>query len=104
MKGLVAHKNEFRDRLADSLPDLDVHVGGAISIDVTLKGVDKAFGMAKLLDMLSIDKSEVLYFGDMLQEGDNDYPIKTLGVDTIEVGSWQDTALILNQAMASDFS
>jgi hypothetical protein len=33
--------------------------------------------------------------GDKLQEGGNDYPVKAMGVDCIEVDGWEETALVL---------
>jgi hypothetical protein len=46
----------------------------------------------KLLDLLSISKDEVLYMGDKVQPGGNDYPVKSMGIDVIEVADWPDTA------------
>ena len=86
---------EYRDRVAARLPDLEVRVAGTTSIDVTLKGLDKAYGMKKLLEVLSIQKADILFIGDKLQEGGNDYPVKALGIDTIEVRHWEDTAYVI---------
>ena len=30
-----------------------------------------------------------------LQEGGNDYPVKAMGIETIEVEGWEDTALVI---------
>jgi hypothetical protein len=35
---------------------------------------------------------QVLFVGDRLSEGGNDYPVIALGVRWVEVKSWQDTA------------
>jgi len=77
---------------ADRLPDLEVRSGGSTSIDVTRKGIDKAYGMRKLIDFLELSKDEVLFVGDRLDEGGNDYPVKAMGIDTVAVTRWQDTA------------
>ncbi|HEU4831011.1 MAG TPA: hypothetical protein VFS65_02475, partial [Candidatus Saccharimonadales bacterium] len=58
-------------------------------------GIDKAYGMQKLIDELDINKENILFVGDKLQEGGNDYPVKAMGVDTIEVEKWEDTAFVL---------
>jgi HAD superfamily hydrolase (TIGR01484 family) len=88
-------KKILRQRVADSLPDLEVRLGGATSIDVTRIGIDKAYGMQKLIDAIDVDKSEILFVGDKLQEGGNDYPVKAMGIDTIEVEGWEQTALVV---------
>lgn len=91
--GLKKHK--LRDYVADLLPDFEVRAGGATSIDVTKPGIDKAYGMQKLMEKLSIQKNDILFFGDKLEEGGNDYPVKAMGIDSLEVSHWQDTALAL---------
>ena len=47
------------------------------------------------MDELKIDKTKILFLGDRLQPGGNDYPVKEMGIDSIEVSSWQDTKLII---------
>lgn len=88
-------RNQLRDLIAPKLDDLEVRVGGVTSIDVTLPGVDKAYGMQKLIDTLDISKDEILFIGDMLQEGGNDYPVKAMGIDTIEVDGFKSTPYVV---------
>lgn len=90
-----AAKQVLRKLVADQLPDLEVRLGGTTSVDVTRIGIDKAYGMKKLIEALDISKDEVLFIGDKLQEGGNDYPVKAMGIDSIEVDRWEDTALVL---------
>lgn len=84
-------KLALRDLAAESLPGLEVRAGGSTSIDVTREGIDKAYGMQKLIDAIDVNKEDVLFFGDRLQEGGNDYPVKAMGVDSLEVSEWEDT-------------
>lgn len=84
-------KQKVRDYIAPMIPEFEVRVGGVTSIDVTKLGIDKAYGMQKLMAMLGISKDDILFFGDRLIEGGNDYPVKAMGVDSLEVSSWQDT-------------
>lgn len=88
-------KLQLRDYIAPLIPEFEVRVGGVTSIDVTKPGIDKAYGMHKLLSMLEISKEDILFMGDRLQEGGNDYPVKAMGIDSIEVSDWKDTALAL---------
>ncbi len=88
-------KLKLRDVIAERLPDLEVRLGGTTSVDVTRIGIDKAYGIQKLMDELNIGTDDILYFGDKLQEGGNDYPVKALGIDSIEVEKWEDTAFAL---------
>ena len=88
-------KLKLREIIAPMLPEFEVRAAGTTSIDVTKPGIDKAYGMQKLLDSLSISKEEVFFMGDKLMEGGNDYPVKMMGIDSMEVSHWQDTALII---------
>lgn len=93
-------KLAIRDLAAKKLPDFEVRAAGTTSIDVTRVGLDKAYGMQKLIDILSISRDEILFFGDKLDEGGNDYPVKAMGIDTIAVESWEDTAGRLEAILA----
>ena len=57
--------------------------------------VNKVFGMTHLMEQLKVQKSDILYFGDMTQPGGNDYPVVQMGIDTITVRSHEDTAYAL---------
>ena len=85
----------YRDKVAELIPDLEVRIGGTTSTDITLPGVDKAYGMAKLIDAIDISKDEILFLGDKLDEGGNDYPVKAMGIDSIAVDGWETTAYVI---------
>ncbi len=85
-------KNELRDYIAPLIPEFEVRVGGITSIDVTKQGIDKAYGMKKLMELLNISKEDILFIGDRLQEGGNDYPVKAFGIDSLEISHWRETA------------
>lgn len=85
----------FRDKVAAQLPDLEVRIGGTTSTDITLPGIDKAYGMQKLIEAIDISKDEILFIGDKLEEGGNDYPVKAMGIDTIAVEHQDDTAYVI---------
>lgn len=82
-------------RMRELAPEFDYEIGGTTSINVFKPGMNKTFGMNKLIEQLNLDKSDILYFGDMTQPGGNDYPVKMMGIDTITVARWQDTAFAL---------
>jgi phosphomannomutase len=88
-------KRKLRDYVAKVIPEFEVRVGGSTSVDVTKPGIDKAYGIKKLIELLAVKKKDVLFVGDRLSKGGNDYPVKAMGVDCLEVSRWQDTALII---------
>ncbi|PSK67638.1 hypothetical protein B0E53_00449 [Micromonospora sp. MH33] len=85
-------KKRLREAVAAKLPDLEVRGGGSTSIDVTRKGVDKAYGMRKLLECLDLKIDNVLFVGDRLDVGGNDYPVKAMGCRCVAVTRWEETA------------
>lgn len=93
-------KERLRILVAERLPNLEVRLGGSTSVDITRIGIDKAYGIAKLIEVLGVSKDEILFIGDKLQEGGNDYPVKAYGIDTIAVEQWQDTAFVLEGILA----
>ena len=88
-------KKRLREIVAEKLPDLEVRLGGSTSVDITKIGVDKAYGMRKLMHTLEIGQDSILFIGDRLEEGGNDYPVKAMGIDTIAVENWKETALLI---------
>jgi phosphomannomutase len=74
--------------------------GGLTTIDITKLGIDKAYGMKKLMELLEVSKEDILFMGDRLAEGGNDYPVKAMGIDSLEVTRWQDTCLALEAILA----
>jgi len=71
--------------LFQRLPNLSINMGGATSIDITQKGVDKGYGVKKLADASGIPLEKMLFIGDAIFPGGNDYPPKQLGLKTVRV-------------------
>ncbi|HRC28464.1 MAG TPA: HAD-IIB family hydrolase [Candidatus Saccharimonas sp.] len=86
---------QLRNKIAAELPEFEVRNGGTTTIDITPIGVDKAYGMQKLIEALDVTKEEVLFVGDRLEKGGNDYPVKAMGVDCIDVDGWQTTPYVV---------
>ncbi|WP_314651353.1 HAD family hydrolase [uncultured Microbacterium sp.] len=82
----------LRDTVAPRLPGLEVRSGGSTSIDITRAGIDKAYGMTRLSELTGIPLDAMLFYGDRLDEGGNDFPVRALGVPSVAVEGWEDTA------------
>lgn len=86
--------------LAPLLPEFAINMGGTTSIDVTKPGVDKAYGIKKLRDQLNLSLAEMLFAGDAIFEGGNDYPVQEAGVDSILVRDSRETARVIQTVIA----
>lgn len=95
-----AKKNALRAAVAERLPGLEVRSGGSTSVDITRRGIDKAYGMRKLEEHTGISLDDMLFVGDRLDPDGNDYPVKALGVDCHEVTGWEDTVAYLEALLA----
>jgi HAD superfamily hydrolase (TIGR01484 family) len=88
------------DVLSPLIPEFTIRVGGATSIDVTRPGIDKAYGIKKLSEMLDIKIAEMLFIGDALFPGGNDYPAKELGVAAIQVRDPEETKRVIEAVLS----
>jgi hypothetical protein len=77
--------------LSEKLPEFEVRVGGATSVDITKRGINKGFGIRKLEQFLKIESEDIVFIGDALFYGGNDYPAKATGVDCISVKGPEET-------------
>lgn len=91
----------LRDLLLKKLPDFSIGVNAATSVDITRKGVTKAYGIGQLAGLTYISVSEMLYVGDALKEGGNDAVVIPTGVRTQEVFGPEETAKIIEEILAS---
>ena len=82
------------------IPEFSVRLGGATSIDVTKPGIDKAYGIRKLRDILGISLQEMIYVGDALFVGGNDFPAEQAGVISIPVRGPAETKRVIEAIIA----
>jgi HAD superfamily hydrolase (TIGR01484 family) len=83
--------------LSRLLPDFEVRVGGTTSIDVTRKGIDKAYGILQMEKYLSVPRKNMLFIGDDLGEGGNDFPVIGTGVHVVAVKDPEDTKQLIRK-------
>ena len=78
-------------RLRPLLPGFEMNIGGMTSIDITKLGIDKEYGINSLAKYFSIPKEEIIYVGDAIFPGGNDYAAVTAGLPTCAVTNVSDT-------------
>ena len=92
-------KKMIREALVRRIPDFSVVASGMSTIDITQKGINKAYGIRRLVEMTEISVAEILYIGDALEEGGNDSVVKETGVHTIEVIDPQETSTVIEDVL-----
>ena len=95
-----AKRKQMKAKLQPLLPEFSIGMGGSSSLDVTRPGVDKAYGVGKLREHLDIPVEDMLFVGDALFEGGNDYPARRTGVACIQVAGPSETAKVIETVIA----
>ena len=86
--------------LTPLIPEVSIQLGGTTSIDITRPGIDKAYGITKLRDTLGIPLSDMMFVGDAIFPGGNDYPAKQAGVLSVAVRDPDETKRVIETALA----
>lgn len=93
----VSKRNELKKHLDKYLPEFAVEIGGSTSIDITQKFIDKAYALEKVCEYLNIKITDILFIGDAIFEGGNDYTIVRTKVDYINVTDFNMTKDIIQE-------
>lgn len=89
------------EALSRNIPEFEIRTGGTSSIDVTRNGIDKAYGIYQMEKHLGIPVSEMIFVGDDLGEGGNDFPVIATGVQIIAVSGPEHTKEIIRSMIKS---
>lgn len=90
-------REQIADLIRNKIPEFDVRVGGSTSVDITRRGVNKGYGIRRLEQYLKISSDDMIFVGDALFYGGNDYPAKATGVDCIAVKGPEDTKKLISE-------
>src|SRR6204780_4615388 len=95
-----AKRKKMKALLDTLIPEFSVRLGGATSVDVTKPGIDKGYGIGKLRDVLGIAITEMIFIGDALFPGGNDYPAEQTGVVSIRVRDPNESKRVIEAIIA----
>ena len=93
-------RKKIQEILNVSIPEFSVHLGGTTSVDITKPGIDKAYGIMKLRDKLNIEIKEMIFIGDAIFPGGNDYPAKETGAVSIRIKDPEETKRVIETIIA----
>ncbi|MBT1174845.1 HAD-IIB family hydrolase [Bifidobacterium sp. LC6] len=85
--------------VSEDFPELRVRTGGYSSVDVSKHGIDKAYAVRKLADMLGITVADITFVGDRMSEGGNDYPAVEAGARGMAVRDPSDTVELMDAVL-----
>ena len=95
-------RQRIRKLLKKYLPNSEISIGGTTSIDVTKKGVNKTLCVKKLEQRLHVGKKDMLYVGDALFKGGNDFIMKSAKIACTPVSNPEATKRLIHRIIAND--
>lgn len=88
-------RQKIKAVIEPKIPEATIRIGGTTTIDILPKGFDKAVGLSLFLDKKNLNKSDMIFVGDALFPGGNDYSVKEAGVDVVSTKGPEETAQII---------
>lgn len=95
-----AKKNRLAEAVGRDFPHLAVHSGGSTSVDVSQRGIDKAYAVRILASLLDTQVGRIIYVGDRMDPDGNDYPAAMAGTIAIRVSGPEDTLRLCDALIA----
>jgi hydroxymethylpyrimidine pyrophosphatase-like HAD family hydrolase len=86
--------------LQKKLPQFEVLSVARTSIDITKKGIDKAFGVRWFASELNVKPEDMLFVGDALFPGGNDFVVMKTKIETKQVVNPSETAVIIDKLLS----
>ena len=78
-------RSEIVEVLQRYLPKFKISLSGVNSIDVTRTGIDKGYAIEQMEKYFKVSKEEMMFVGDAIYEGRNDYAVVRTGINTVKV-------------------
>lgn len=94
-------RKKMKANLDKLLPGYEVLIGGMTTIDVTLKSINKAYGVQWLAEKLKVAPSDMLYVGDALYPGGNDAVVIPTGIQVRSVSGPAETETLIDELLAA---
>ena len=93
-------RQKIKALLDPMLPQFSVRLGGTTSIDVTRAGIDKGYAIRQLRDVLGVPIDRMLFVGDAIFPGGNDYAAFEAGAESIKVRDPEETKRVIEAIVA----
>jgi HAD superfamily hydrolase (TIGR01484 family) len=90
-------RQQMKIELEKELPEVNIIIGGTTTLDILPKGFDKAKGLLRLLAKLGMSKEDMVFVGDSIFPGGNDYSPYEAGIECIKVSGPEETVEIIKK-------
>jgi len=90
-------RQEIKEELEKKLPEVSINIGGSTSIDILPKGFNKASGLKRLLGKLGMTIDDMVFVGDAIFPGGNDYSPYEAGIESIKISGPKETKEVIKK-------
>lgn len=90
-------RQQIKKDLEAKLPEVNIIIGGTTSIDILPYGFDKAKGLIRLLTKMGMTIDDMIFVGDAIFPGGNDYSAYEAGIESIKVSGPEETAEVIKK-------
>lgn len=97
----LSKRKALAESLQKKLTSYDVSISGTTSVEVSLKGINKKFGIDELMKRLHISKDDVLFVGSKITKGSTNYVAVEMGLNYVQVNDCEDTKKLIRSLLDS---
>jgi HAD superfamily hydrolase (TIGR01484 family) len=90
-------RRALKSALEERLEGFEILIGGTHTIDITRKGINKAYAVQWLSKHLNVPAEDMLFIGDALYEGGNDAVVIPTGIATLQVSNPTETLGVIQK-------
>lgn len=92
-----AKRKEIIKELAPKLSEVEINIGGTTTLDFLPKGFNKAKGLIRLLNHFGMVIDDMIFVGDSIFPGGNDYSPYEAGIECVKVEGPDDTKKVIKK-------
>ncbi|HEX3095496.1 MAG TPA: HAD-IIB family hydrolase [Patescibacteria group bacterium] len=92
-------KMKIAKLMAKYLPNLEIRAAGHTSVDVTKKGIDKAYGLKQIEKYLKVKIKDMIFVGDAIFPGGNDYAVTKTPIDYVAVTDPEGAKAVIREVL-----
>lgn len=92
-----AKRKKMLEELAPKLPEVEINIGGTTTLDFLPKGFNKAKGLIRLLNHFGMVIGDMVFVGDAIFPGGNDYSPFEAGIECVKVIGPSDTKEVIKK-------
>jgi starch phosphorylase len=90
---------KIKNEIEKQIPEVMAAVAGTTSIDILPKGFDKAKGLGIYLQKTGMKPEDMIFIGDAIIPGGNDYSVFASGIKSIPVDGPDETMEVVNKML-----